>query len=520
MIAWISARRFVSTALLCFVGVVTPARGSDRPEIRALWVDAFHEGIRSEAEIDELVAHAKRHHFNTLIVQVRRRADALFASDIEPSLDDPHYDPAFDALAATIRKAHRAGLQVHAWLNAMPAWRDEPPHKDPRHIFNRHGLDAMDSWLTSHRDGSKKYSVGYFLDPGHPAVQEHLVSVYLDVVRRYDVDGIHFDYIRYPETEIVLPRGSDVGYNETALRRFASQKGRNKSRAAPEPGDPEWIQWRRDQVTYIVRRISVEARAIKPRIRVSAATITWGPGPRDEQDYENTSPMQRALQDWRSWLASGFLDVAFPMNYMREHVPAHREWFDQWIRFEKRNRMGRAIASGLGAYLSSKDGVLAQISRVRTRDGRHALDGVSIYSYFRPSGPAGTAPLPAGAVQEMAEPNRFDFLTEGHLSAAAAFTHDATIPAMPWIDAPRQGFIAGELRDKNGVPVDGGIVKIRRTGLFGRTRDVTTDANGYFGLARVQPGRYRLEAVAGSRGTRALLEVRSGEVARVRWETR
>jgi uncharacterized lipoprotein YddW (UPF0748 family) len=87
-------RRFAFATIL----VLTPAAllAQDKPELRALWVDAFHEGIRSSREADELVAAAKRANLNTLIVQVRRRRDALYTKGVEPSLADPNYDPAFD----------------------------------------------------------------------------------------------------------------------------------------------------------------------------------------------------------------------------------------------------------------------------------------------------------------------------------------------------------------------------------------------------------------------------------------
>ena len=108
----------------------TPSVHLDPPEIRALWVDAFHAGIRSPEEVERLVDTAAEAHLNTLFVQVRRRGDALYLKGVEPPLDDPAYDPSFDALAAIVEEGHRAGLEVHAWVNAMPTWRDETPPRD------------------------------------------------------------------------------------------------------------------------------------------------------------------------------------------------------------------------------------------------------------------------------------------------------------------------------------------------------------------------------------------------------
>ena len=258
-----------------------PSAPYDTPEVRALWVDAFHAGIRSAAEADELMAAASRANLNTLFVQVRRRGDALYIKGEEPPLADPAYDPAFDALAHVVDAAHRAGLEVHAWVNAMPAWRDEAPPEDARHVFNRHGPGAPgeDNWFTASPTGDHKFPVGYFLEPGHPAAAAYLAGIYVNIVRNYGVDGIHFDYVRYPETTEVLPRGAGVGYNRTNLARFQRATGRSD---VPAPGDPQWTAWRRQQVTNLVRRVAIESRAINPRIKISAALIPWGRPPTGE----------------------------------------------------------------------------------------------------------------------------------------------------------------------------------------------------------------------------------------------
>src|SRR5512139_1029801 len=122
--------RAVTFALVVLLRASAGAAQPDPPELRALWVDAFHEGIRTPQEADGLIAAARRANLNTLFVQVRRRGDALYTKGVEPPLDDPAYDPAFDALAAIVEAGHKAGLQVHAWVNAMPAWRDEAPPRD------------------------------------------------------------------------------------------------------------------------------------------------------------------------------------------------------------------------------------------------------------------------------------------------------------------------------------------------------------------------------------------------------
>ena len=447
-----------------------PTDSRDPEEIRAVWVDAFHEGIRSPQEIARLVADARRLHLNTLIVQVRRRGDALYASTLEPPLDDPNYHSSFDALAGIVDAAHAAGIQVHAWVNAAPVWRDEAPPRDGRHLFNTHGPGASgdDCWLTASREGVQKFPVGYFLDPGHPAAQDHLVRVYSDIVRRYPVDAIHFDYIRYPETTEVLPRGSNVGYNAVSLRRFQRATGRTD---LPAPDDERWIAWRRQQVTDLVRRITIEARAINPKIRVSAASIAWGRPPTSVGGFDNASPMQRVFQDWQGWLAEGLIDVACPMNYAREHDPRVRGWFNGWIAWEKRHKAGRLLAVGVGGYLNTAENALAQLARARAAEGRHRADGTSVFSYFAPvaatpsaagspaQGAAPAAPPAAPQTPDGGPAGRLDFLVRGAGSSGPAYLGPARVPAMPWIDQPSKGMLAGTLTATDAMLADGVTIR-------------------------------------------------------------
>jgi uncharacterized lipoprotein YddW (UPF0748 family) len=504
-------------AVLIAVGLAVAAPlQAQQPELRALWVDAFHEGIRSAREADDLVAAATRAHINTLIVQVRRRGDALYTKGIEPPLADPAYDPSFDALAYIVDAGHRAGLDVHAWVNAMPVWRDEAPPDDPRHVFNQHGPQAPgdQNWMTSSPAGDHKFPVGYFLDPGHPAAAAYLAEIYLNIVRNYAVDGIHFDYVRYPETEERLPRGAGVGYNAVSVRRFQQATGRSDM---PGPGDQRWTEWRRDQVTHLVRRVSIEAKAINPRIKISAALIPWGQPPANERDFEDVAPMQRIFQDWHGWLKDGLLDLGIPMNYATETDPRVRGWFDGWLRWEKRHQHGRQLAAGLGAYRNTPAHTLAQIARARAADGDRRLAGVSFFSYAVPVQPQVLAPgidLPDVPVQGI---DRLAFLVDGVPGTPPAFSRPAAVPPMPWIAAPERGWIAGVVPGGESGAADGVIVTVKRRRFwpFRNTERVIVDGNGFFGLADVAPGKYEVSVGTGDARRRVEIRVERGKVSRV-----
>jgi uncharacterized lipoprotein YddW (UPF0748 family) len=531
--SFLQSKSFVFFRALLLIPVVAAAAFSqstvaDPPEIRAFWVDAFHAGIRTASEAEQLVADAKRANINTLIVQVRRRGDALYTKSIEPPLDDPNYDPKFDALENIIAVAHREGLEVHAWINAMPVWREDNPPRDPRHVFNLHGpgKPGEDDWFTRSRSGEARFPVGYFLDPGHPAVSAYLTEIYLNVVRNYAVDGIHFDYIRYPETNERMPRGAPVGYNATSLARFRRAHGRAPD-DLPAPDDPAWTAWRRQHVTQLVRRIYIEAKAVNPRIKVSAALIPWGAPPTNERNFEDAAPMQRIFQDWHAWLKEGILDLAIPMNYAREHDPVVRGWFDGWIRWEKKHKHGRQLAVGIGAYVNRPENTLAQVARVRRKEGRHRADGVSFFSYFAlfpaeqaaelrndaaragagfPESAPGASAKPAGA-------SRVAFLAEGVPPVPGAFARPAPVPRMEWIERPARGLLAGSVTDAAGKPADGVRIRVRQRGLFSRTLRTVTDGNGFFGLVNLKPGRYRVRLDAPG-STEIEVRIEAGRVAR------
>ncbi|HET8666866.1 MAG TPA: family 10 glycosylhydrolase [Terriglobales bacterium] len=506
--AFVRATLFATIMLCAALAMAAPGadiprtRATTAPEVRALWVDGFNPGVRTREEAEQLVSNAKQAGFNTLFIQVRRRADALYTTSLEPAIEDFPIDPTFDPLQNIIELAHREGIEVHAWINAMTVWKNQAPPKSANHVFNLHGpaQTGRANWLTASPQGEFAFPVGYFLDPGHPDAMQHLVDVYTGVARKYAVDGVHFDYIRYPEVEgEKLPAGSPVGYNAVSLERFRRATGRTDT---PAPGDPQWIEWRRQQVTQLVRRVYLEVKAINPRIKVSAATIAWGKPPVTEQDYPNSAPMQLVFQDWNGWLKQGFLDAAVPMNYARENDPKSRAFFDGWITWEKQHKYGRQLVVGVGSYLNTNDGTLAEVSRVRQPAGRATADGVSFFSY-------------ASLLRAEAAPNGSGTsIAALHTGQLAPFVAPASVPKANWLEQPDRGWLAGTVHDASGKAVDGAVIEVSRAGGIFRHKDlIVADGNGFFGTSGLKPGRYQA-TLRGSRA-RSVVEVMPGKVARV-----
>lgn len=471
---------------------------SDQREFRAFWVDAFHDGIKTPEQVDKLIADAQRANVNALIVQVRRRGDAYFNRALEPRTEDPALQPGFDALQYLIDKAHSASprIEVHAWLATLPIWNSATPPQSPGHVFNRHGPSAAgrDYWLMTRVDGAERSGNDYVLDPGHPDAVEYTVEQYLNVVREYDVDGIHLDLVRY--------MGVDWGYNPTSLERYRAETG---AVGTPDPQDEQWKQWRREQVTNLMRQVYLRSIAIRPDIKVSVAVIAWGEGPTSEEEYRRSAPMQQVMQDWNAWLSEGIIDMVIPMNYDREHDPNQKLWYDQWIAWEKDHQYERQIAIGPGAYLNSVSGTLSQIRRAQapSPNGNRAA-GVSIYSYAETN------------KDGISNDQFYASLSGSNPYGDPAFPEWVDVPDMPWKSDPQRGFLMGKVKKASGDPAGG--VKVKLRGPKGVLRETRTDGNGFFGFADLLPGSYVLQVdkqAAVARG----IPVKAGSVAEVQLKT-
>ena len=357
------------------------------------------KSIISEATIEKVVADARAAGINTLIVQVRGRGDAFYRGRFEPRSADLKDQPeSFDPLAAVLQRAHRAGIKVHAWLNThLLADVNELP-ADSGHVYNKHPdwlgvprkaaseLYALDSNDARYRERIVQVAKentgeleGLYTCPAHPAVQEHLANVFLDVVGNYDVDGIHFDYVRYPNP--------DFSYSRTALDRFRatvepglSEEERRQTAALAlwrplvyvELHPQAWDRFRRQQITDLVERIAAAVRSKKPRVLVTAAVFA------NDEDAFN-----RRFQDWKTWLERGLLDAVCPMAY----TPDTETWKRQ-IAIARGFSFGRQVWAGIGAYRQSPESTLEKI-RVGRRMG---VDGLVFFSYGQMTSPSEWAP--------------------------------------------------------------------------------------------------------------------------------
>lgn len=325
-------------------------------ELRGAWLSAWSPGYYTADQVDATIAAAKKAGINALFIQVRKNADSYYDSKLEPRGNGIAAD--FDPLAYTIEKAHAQGIAVHAWVNAYRVWSSAPLPTDPKHIVNQHP-----EWITKSSDGKTRASEGLYLDPGVAEANEHIAKVVVDIATRYDVDGVQWDYVRYP--------GADWGYADAALSRYYAD---SSTTTKPDAKDPKWLQWKRDQITGMVRSVYGQLHKIKPKLLVSASTIVWGNCP---SDFTKSDAYATVCQDWKSWMADGTMDANIPMTYKPEKTEKSAKSFRDWlVGFAKWNG-GRPVYVGIDVGSNDNAGVIAQIAATR----KAGLDGYVLFAF-------------------------------------------------------------------------------------------------------------------------------------------
>lgn len=451
---------------------------------RSYWVDAFNGGIYSPNQVEELVAAALDANANALIVQTARRYDCFCNRALYPRTDAGIAAAPYDPLDEVIEKAHEAGLEVHAWVNVGTMWNSATPHSSPDHVFNAHGLTATgaDRWLNKRVDGEELMGNNAFIDPANPAAVDYIVEAIRSIVREYDVDGINLDYIRYPDYNSTTSH-SDWGYSETSIARFQAATGRTD---LPEPVDQQFTDWRRSQITNLVRRIYLGIVDVDPAVRLSNDGITYGFGPQSVGGWEQTRTYAEVLQDWKGWLEEGIIDTVVAMNYKRDWNPDQARMFDEWNEVLADWQGDRQAVSGPALYLNDISHSVDQARDVLAPSAAgNTLAGWSGYSYANVSR---TATAGDAATKDAERAGLAEALTTG---PDAPFATDASVPAMPWKES--RGNVAGSLVTDDGVALDQVEVTLTPLTVAGEPVTHVSDGSGWFGFVDLAPGRYLVQ---------------------------
>lgn len=354
-----------------FVTAPTPAPvAKPLGEVRALWV-ARHSLV-SPAAIRTMLAQARENGYNTVVVQVRGRGE-LYCAGPEPRAEElVGQPPEWDPLEQVVREGHAAGLKVHAWINAMFVWSRPTPPAARDHIVHAHP-----DWLMVNRAGRRVAvgdKAGVFACPSHPDARQHLHDLFMEIARRYDVDGVQFDFIRYPSADFCYCAGCLTRFKRAArpllspdLR--ASLDRRPGRLVYPQVLSSRWASWRREQISSLVRWIYRDLKVLRPSLQVSADVIAWGTFP---VEFAKSEAYRLLGQDWFGWLRDGYLDVVVPMTYQPNTAT-----FGRWVTAVRQAFPKREVWFGIAAYLCPPESVAAKIRVVRSANAA----GWSLFSW-------------------------------------------------------------------------------------------------------------------------------------------
>lgn len=402
---------FLSMMLLCAVPLQAQQCNPPKYEYRAVWLTTVENldwpktMVKSSSDIPKqkkelivLLDSLKGLNVNTVMLQTRVRGDVIYPSSIEPFshvlTGVEGRSPGYDPLAFAIEECHKRGMQLHAWIVTMPLGKDEHIRRQGKLALSRKSKE-----LCTHYKGE------WFMEPGNPAVAPYLVNLVREIVSGYDVDGVHFDYIRYPDRT--------KGYPDAVLHR---KYGKGRTLAA----------WRRDNITAIASALYRCVKELKPWVRVSCAPLG---------KYNNLARYRSlgwdaynaVYQDAQAWVRDGIMDALFPMIYFdgNNFYPFVLDW--------QENSCGRHIVPGIGIYrLMKQYGGWPQIEIERQ------------LNTSRSAGTAGTAMF---RVEQL--------LALGAPVYSRVYAAPALVPPMDWAgNAPVSPSGLKALRDRNGISVE------------------------------------------------------------------
>jgi uncharacterized lipoprotein YddW (UPF0748 family) len=371
-----------------FRGVWVATVGNiDWPSAKGLPVEKQQEELK--AILDKCVEVG----LNAVILQVRPMADALYKSDLEPwsefltgtagKAPEPFYDP----LEFAVREAHARGLELHAWFNPYRA--GVPGATSP--LPANHLVKARP-------DLAKPYGKHYWLNPTHKDVQEHSLKVFLDVVRRYDVDGIHMDDYFYPYKE-KDKAGNVIPFPDDDTWEAYLAAGGTGGRDA----------WRRAAVNTFVERLYAETKAAKPWVKVGISPFgIWRPG--NPPGIVGFDQYGELYADARLWINRGWVDywtpqLYWPIEKKEQSFPKLLAW---WV---GENTQHRHVWPGLGTYRHPPAEIVEQIKVTRKQPGASGHVHFSMKTIM----------------------HNKDGITD---ALKQVYGGPALVPASPWLDRP------------------------------------------------------------------------------------
>lgn len=332
---------FILTLLFSIIQTVDAWDNNDK--IRAIWVTRWD--YQSSDDIKQIVKNSANCNFNIILFQVRGNGTVNYSSKLEPRAKQPGgSEMDWDPLTEAIKETHRSGLQLHAWINLYPGWEGFNPPEDKTQLFNKH----PDWFMVGEDQKPMALNPKYvWLNPILPDVQNYLEKIVYELAEVPDLDGIHFDYFRFP--------GPGFSYDQKSLQIF-----RQKHQTNPDESYELWNKFRRDVITNWLDKVYKQIKQNNPNFIISSAV---------SGDYDIGT--NNYFQDSHLWLTRGIIDIIFPMVYTED-----TRTLELWLEQHDSDQHGKYICPGL--QINNHYSILQdQIVLVR----KLGFSGVSLFSY-------------------------------------------------------------------------------------------------------------------------------------------
>ena len=300
-------KKWIVSALFCCLTTLLGAQ--PKYEVRAVWLTTIggidwpatyaHDGMgvsQQQRQLTDMLDRLQAAHVNTVLLQTRIRATTIYPSQVEPwdgcLSGQPGKSPGYDALQFAIDECHRRGMELHAWVVTIPVGK-----------WNSYGCRRLQQ---QYGRLIRKIGDEGYMNPESPITADYIAGICEEITRHYDIDGIHLDYIRYPETW----RGSK----------------------------------QKEHITRIVKTIHQRVKALKPWVKLSCSPL----GKYDNLTRYHSrgwNALRTVAQDAQQWMRDGLMDQLYPMMYFAGNgfYPFAIDWQEQ--------AAGRTVVSGLAVYM-------------------------------------------------------------------------------------------------------------------------------------------------------------------------
>lgn len=307
--------------IILFSSLIAAQSNSIKREFRAVWIASvtnidwpsskYLSPTNQRNEFISILDKHQQNKMNAVIVQIRPSCDAFYPSTIEPwsewlngtqgTAPNPYYDP----LAFMINETKKRGMEFHAWFNPYRA------------VVNTNSSSVHSSHISvTHPEWIVTYGTLKVLNPGIPAVRDYVTSVIMDVVRRYDIDAVHFDDYFYP-----YPQSGQTFNDDSTFAQYPN-------------GFTNKSDWRRDNVNRLVKMISDSIKSVKPYVKFGISPFGIWANSSSNPAGSATSGLQSYYEiycDSRKWIQEGWLDYILPQIYWSiGYSPAKYEVLVPW----------------------------------------------------------------------------------------------------------------------------------------------------------------------------------------------